>query len=139
MEDSEDFTAQTTARDKYNMEEKTESMLEKAERAAARRANAKKYAFTCYMCWKHGTRFLDVKDRGIEGPAQFEIICWKCKTHPKKGFASFEQMEKFARAYPNVEVFESPPPPPVWPPEPPEPVIQSEAARANFEKLFGKI
>lgn len=140
MTDSDDFTAQTTARDKYDMDEKpqTDSMLARARRAAARDANAKEHAFTCYMCWKHGIQCLEVYDRCIEGPEQFVFTCWKCKSHPKKKYASLQQVEKFDRAYPKLDILGLRIPPAVWPPEPRLPTALSEASRENFEKLFGK-
>lgn len=142
MTDLYDFSAHPTARNKYDMEVKpqTESILEKAMMAAARRANAKEYAFSCYKCWKHGVRFLTVYEQNREGPEQFVITCWKCNEHPKKKHASLEQIEKFARAYPSIDIssFETRAPRRVWPPEPPKPAVQNEAARAAFEKLFGK-
>lgn len=147
MKDDEDFPAHMTARDKYDMEEKplTESILERVEKAAERlrmenerRANAKEYAFSCYKCWKHGTRFLEVRDQGVEGPEQFVFTCWKCKSHPKKKYASLKQVEKFDCAYPKLDILGLRTPPPVWPPEPRKPVVQNEASRFYFEKMFGK-
>ena len=149
MKDSDDFAAQPTAQNKYVMEEEAqaESILERVEKAAERlrkederRANAKEYAFSCYKCWKHGTRFLTVYEQCYDGPEQFVITCWKCKSHPKKTHASLAQVEKFARAHPEISIssFETRRPRPVWPPEPPLPTARSEAAREAWEKLFGK-
>lgn len=142
MTDSDDFTTHPTAQNKYVVQTKpqTESILEKATKAAARRANAKRNAFSCYMCWKHDISFLSVYERHTEGPEQFVITCWKCKKHPRKKYASLEQVEKLAGAYPQISIssFETRIPRRVWPPEPPKPIVQNEAAREAWEKLFGK-
>lgn len=146
MNDSNDFEPQPTAQNKYDMDEKTQSdsMLERVKKAAERarkeadcRYYAKEYAFSCYLCWKHGTRCLTVYEQCFEGPEQFSISCWKCHDQPKKKHASLAQIEKFARAYPRIDIssFETRRRPQV-----PyrKPVVQNEAARENFEKLFGK-
>ena len=138
MKDSDNFTAHPTAHDKYVMKEnpQTESILEKAKRAAASFAHAKEYAFFCYSCREHGLSYVRFEDHDGEGPKQFRVSCGKCCWSPKKKYASLEQVERFQRA--RARIPSSPIPPPVWPPEPRKSVVQSEASREAWEKLFGK-
>ena len=140
MKDDEDFSPQPTAQHKYVMDDEVSrppiSIIERARKAAARLAHAKEYAFFCYSCREHGLRDVRFREDGGEGPKQFRVSCGECCWSPRKKYASLEQVEKFRRARERIQSSASPPP--VWPPEPPKPVVQSEAVREAFEKLFGK-